>query len=177
MINVIPDKGRADIRKEYLFRLVTLCASAFGLSALIAVLVLSPLYFGERTRRAVDEANLATLEASAQREAEGNSSQDLSRVAEELPLLEEKLASPRPTLFFASLVSAQNAAVQIHQLEFTGGESPAMRVIGNARTREALTSFSRALSGLPGKPVVDLPVSYLTKSEDAPFTLTLHFKK
>lgn len=174
MINVLPEQGRALLKREYRHRLATLCLLALSVASLLASVVLAPIYWGERERRLRLEADLVALEASAKREADSMTSRDMSAAAAELPRIEEKFSTVRPSLLFADALSLRDRTISVERLEFTAGEKVQVRVTGTASTREALTAYARRLGGLPGVQV-ELPVSNLTKGEDAPFSLSLTF--
>lgn len=175
MINVLPDEGRAYARKEYLTRLTALGSFMLGALFLFASLALLPAYLAGAERKGVLEEKLAAAEALVRREMDTSISRDMEQAAVALPLLEQKAAAPRPSAYLGEILAARDGSVALTRMEFTGGSSPVLRILGEARTRDGLIAFFQRLKQLRGAPKVDLPVANLAKSEQMPFLITLSF--
>ncbi len=177
MINVLPEEGRAAARAVYSLRLLSLGFFLAGGLAFFALIALLPAYFSAREESEAARERLSLAEASLRKETESSIGKDITLAGKAVPLLSSRLAAPRPTPLLEGVFAARDASIRLSRLEFTGGGNQTVRVSGTAGTRDALISFNRKLSSLPGAPSVDLPVSNLAKSENAAFTLTIQFKK
>lgn len=170
MINILPERGRAQARRIYLLRLssVALCAASAAL--LIMAAFLSSGYLNSL---AEEEAARGEALAMENQEAEGRELEaPVAAARDELDAYEPLLERAQVSVSIASVLAARDPAVTLSLISYDR-TTGIVRVSGIADTRESLLAFERAARRLPLAAEVILPVSDLARSTNAPFSLTI----
>lgn len=173
MLKLLLKEEKNVIKKEYIFRFLTILF--FGLSAVIALFLISlvPTYFLLK----IDQKVL-TQELDVAQDSELNI---------ERKKLKEKLADLQQTLnivdtpnteisfYIQKITERQPRDVSILNLSFekVGGKE-VVTVQGNANGRSSLASFIDVLEEVPEFENVNLPFSSFTRDSDIPFSITIN---
>lgn len=172
MINILPDHGRATARRIYRLRLVAIVLWAAAIACLIAAGLLSPAYFRALASEAASRAESAAL-------GEGNvKNKDADELLAAATTYVEAYAPYLSGLSIGERIvaisEARPAGITFSRIGYEKG-SDSVRVSGIASTRDALLSFEKSLRTLPHVEAVELPVSDLAKSTQAPFSVSVRF--
>lgn len=172
MINILPEQGRTRARFVYRLRLVAVLLWASAAVCLIAGALLSPAYFSARAEETAARAESAALGDGGEkgREAEAPLVTAATYLEVYTPLLAGASVGDRVAL----ALSVRPAGIVFSQISYDRA-SDLVRVHGVASTREELLRFERALKALPDVLKVDLPVSDLARSTQAPFSVSIQF--
>lgn len=170
MINILPERGRSQARRTYLFRLLAVALSAASAAMLIMAAFLSSGYLNSLAREEAARQEAAAMELKTEegRELEA----PIAAARDELEAYEPLLARTQVGESIASVLSVRNADIALSLISYDRS-ARTVRVSGIAATRESLLSFERAARALPEAAEVILPVSDLARSTNAPFSLTI----
>lgn len=173
MINLLPDSGRGEIRREYRSRLIATALWGVALVSALTAAALLPSYFLSQAKQ-----EAATVELTVAESARGNAGEGVAAelaVARDVAVALEDIVVQKPPLelIFAVLArKPEDVSVTLLQYERTPRRET-LRIQGEAADREGLIAFRRELTVLQGADHVDLPVSNLAKSTDIPYVMTV----
>lgn len=173
MINILPERGRKEVKRTYVMRLSAAALFAASAAMLIMAAFLSSGYLNSLAREeaAREEARIME-EAEEGRELEA----PIAAAREELDAYEPLLAQVQVGESIAAVLAARNDEVALSLISYDRS-TRIVRVSGVAMRRESLLSFERAARGLPLAAEVQLPVSDLARSTNAPFSLTIRLNE
>lgn len=174
MINILPERGRSEVRRIYLLRLssLALCAAAVALLIMAAFLLSGYLESLAAEKAARTEASAIEDESEESRALEA----PIMAAREQLEAYEPLIESEPIRNAVLAAVDAKDAGVALSLITYDRA-TRTLRVSGMAATRESLLSFERTLRSTPQVEEVLLPVSDLARSTNAPFSVTLRFKE
>jgi len=176
MFNVLPQEEKIAIQKEYRVRRLIVIGVFFIITLIIGLILLFPSYLVSQ----INAQNTASLLEAIQQELQKSKShvatpEDISALREKIALLNAAKSSVSVSNLFSIIVAKKGNAVQLSNFTFKKNSDGTLELAvgGNARTRDALTQFSRALEADPAFSAVDLPISSLAKDKDIDFTMTI----
>lgn len=175
MINLLPIKEKKKIRRDYVFRLLTIVLGAVSVSTIIGIVTLFPSYFISdfQKRAAVDQA-----ERLKKIDGEGDQ-ENIVRVLKEAQQKLDILSPEREKVFlrtiFDTAISYKPSTVILTGLVYQKENEDKARFIinGVADRREDLLVFSQNLERDALFDDVELPVSNLAQDRNINFTLTI----
>lgn len=173
MINLLPDVGRNEIRREYRSRFIATALWGVALVSTFTAAALLPAYFLSQAKQEAATVELSVAEGARGSVGEGVAA-ELTAARDAAAALEGTVSQTPPSeLIFAVLArKPRDVSVTLLQYGRSAGRET-LRIQGEASNRDALISFRRELALLTGADSVDLPVSNLAKSTDIPYVMTV----
>lgn len=175
MINLLPVEEKKKIRRDYVFRLLTVALGVVSLSAIIGIVTLFPSYFISdfQKRAAIEEA-----ERTRKTGGEGDQ-ENIASLLKEAQLKLKILSPEREKVFlrtvFDTAIGYKPNTVALTGMVYQEGSEGELTFIinGVADNREDLLVFSQDLKRDTLFDDVELPVSNLAKDRNINFTLTV----
>jgi multidrug efflux pump subunit AcrB len=175
MLSLLLKEEKREIRKEYLFRYLTILF--FGVAGIIFLVSASliPSYFLLK----IDQKVL-NQELSVAQDAELNS--DRQRLKEKLAELQKTLnivdtPSVEVSGFIQSITEKQPRDINILNINFSELAGVKNIVLqGTANSRGSLAGFIDSLETVPEFKSVNLPFSSFTRDSDIPFSITINLE-
>ncbi len=178
MLNLLPQKQKILLQKEYSGRRMIVWLGSIALALVISLILLSPSYFLTRIRaeeargelesakRALD-AELPPKEMLAEFQAAVRNAEALKPLTKSLSVYE-----------LVKLFEARPKTIRITGISFSEQAEgrPTIVVNGRAENRDGLTAFGRALEERVEFATVNLPVSNFVKEKDIDFSMTVVLK-
>lgn len=177
MANILPEKMKKAVKKQYILRIFALLLFASSIAGLFGSVLLVPTF----TQSRGELANVLKEHVNASKlinKKEYKSLQDIvhatNKQLEKLNKLEDKdvgalideLTNIRES--FADVIAIQT----IHYIKHEGG-ADRLRVSGIAEDRSALSEFTTGLGESKIFEKVDLPLANLADSEETPFAIII----
>jgi len=174
MSNLLPKKNKKRIRTEYLLRLLITFMILSALTLVFSFIFLIPSYLlsGERAKVATGEVN--SLKNQLEQRQKEETSLALFSTNEEIEVLNLSL-SPNLTKAISLIISEIGVSIGIHSFTFAESSKGEKTIFigGEARNRDSLIEFTKALENLNQFARVELPVSNLAKNKDINFNISL----
>lgn len=175
MLNLLLKEEKQEIKKEYLFRYLTIALFCLSGIFILCIGSLIPSYFLLK----VDQEVL-NQELSVAQDAELNS--DRQRLKEKLADLQKTLnivdtPSSQISIFIQKITEIQPRDINLLNIDFSNDDlGPKILLQGNANTRGSLASFIDSLETVPEFENVNLPFSSFARDSDIPFSITINLK-
>ncbi len=175
MFNLLPEKVRSKIKKEYLFRRgIVVMIFVISLQVLFLVMILPTWFVTIYKERVVrDEADkmnkyLSTLNM-------GPVNEKIKAINQKMSILNNALEYQSVTPFFDIVLSRKTESIFINRLAytFTSPTSATIVVDGVSANRESLVGFVKSLERTGKFIAVDLPISNLAKDKNISFSLKI----
>lgn len=178
MINLLPQKEKALITKEYHLRRLALYLVMLLVLALVAVVLLLPSYVLSLYKKNAAELSYIQPPVNDQEE----SKELLSRVNKgkaALSALVPEQPAKLPIELVTLITSLKTDDNTINSIKYTFKPPQSFEVVvtGVAETRQSLVAFKNALEAVPGLDKVELPVSNFAKDSNINFSLILKNKQ
>jgi multidrug efflux pump subunit AcrB len=172
MLKLLLNEKKKELKKEYLFRYLTILL--FGLSGILILFLISlvPIYFILK----IDQKVLKE-ELSVAQDAELNA--DRSRLKEKLTSLQQTLnivdtPSVEVSGYIQKITERQPRDISILNISFDKNtDSQTIILQGNANSRGSLATFIDSLETIEEFSTVNLPFSSFTRDSDIPFSITI----
>lgn len=177
MANLITEKQKIIVKREYYVRLVTVFL--FFPVTLLGVFILAyiiPYYLSLVNKDLIVMEQFRPVINVENKENVGKSlTQIVNQTNDELRALEVyNLANIAPSVYFNKIISNKNSDIQITKLSFSNtGKDQGLFVSGVARNREGLVDFIEDLKFKAGFAGVDSPISDFAKDSNIAFTLNI----
>lgn len=173
MLNLLLTEEKKEIKKEYVFRYVTIFF--FGLSAIFTLIFISliPTYVLLKL-----DQKVLNQELSVAQDAQLNS--DRQRLKEKLADLQKTLnivdtENSNIAYYIQSITDKQPRDINILKIDFKKTETSKSIVIqGTSNSRGGLASFIDVLETVPEFTSVNLPFSSFARDADVPFSITIN---
>jgi len=177
MINLIPNKDKKLMYRDFYFRLISLCFLMFGVSLIIASIIILPAYF-----YSYSEENLINTKIKEQ-ETENISSLDqnplliVKDLQNKLDLIENAIKNK--FIFSEKVVNEiilkKMSGIKITEIYYQNDlkTDKKINISGIALNRDVLLSFRLALEDDPSFSKIDLPISNFVKGSNIKFSLSL----
>ena len=175
MINILPESGRAHVKREYLLRLASSALFLLALLFLLCAVMLVPSYLFAtvaKQQAITEEARIA----ATQKASNSGEAATLVSANTQAKALDALLSAPLGSRYLSEILAVAPATISISHVSYAQGEM-SMAVSGEATTRDALLAFTKALKTIPGVVSADLPVGDLARDVKIPFNVTLTFSK
>ncbi|HEX8993894.1 MAG TPA: hypothetical protein VF803_01425 [Candidatus Paceibacterota bacterium] len=178
MINILPLRTKEFVRTLYYTRFAAVSFFAASFVLVIGACMLVPTYF--RASAAEDGLKIQAdaIDATMMQS-------DLPTAAAVGPAtlsLQKALSAQRdalrPSQVVDALLSARDATVSLQRIDITTNKTgTAVHISGVATTRDNLLAFKKRLGLVPGVSGVVLPPDALAPAQNAPFGITLSYKR
>ena len=175
MINILPESGRAHVKREYFLRLTSSALFLLALLFLLCAVMLVPSYLFATVARQQAEAEEARI-ATAQKASNSGEAATLVSANSQAKALDALLSAPKGSQYLSEVLALAAATISVVHVSYGQGDM-SMAVSGEAATRDALLSFTKALKTIPGVVSVDLPVGDLARDVKIPFNVSVTFSK
>lgn len=176
MINLLPDAYKKTINHEHWLRVVATNCLFFCYLAAMSLVLFFPSYVFTKIR--ADEVHTEGQAVQA-----GDGTRDVSKTIRELGVAAAKAREISARLTATSVhdvlhvLEGKPAGIRVVEISYTNHDDVNQLVLkGVARTREALTSFSKFLSAQAQFSAVDIPISNFAKDRNFEFTATVTIK-
>lgn len=173
MLNFLPNKTAAAVRRRYAARLAGAFALALGAGAATYGVALVPAIV--EGRRAVESlsARADALRASAETKEYGLAAREAAALRRDVAAAAVSL-NPAISSAVDGVIRAVPGDVSIASFSFSrvGTSTVQAKIEGVAKTRDALLLFRANLERAAGVSDVDVPVSSLARETDAAFSVT-----
>ena len=173
MINLLPEKQKRVLAREYAFRLCGVACPFLCYGLLISLAFLFPSYVLTKARADdVANQNKAQMQSSDQ---DHNVPQTLAALATASQKATELSAdiSVLPLYDILRMLESHPSAVHITEMSYTNKSKdtpPALIINGTANTREGLIAFNTFLASSTELSNVDIPISNFAKDSNFQFS-------
>ncbi len=174
--NLLPQRRRAALRRDYALRLGVVAALLASMLALSAAALLIPAYAFLSRSEAAEQARLASLEAALPPKDEAVVSIRLAALSSNIKTLTALASARSPSTLIRSLLAIPHEDIMLSGFTYasaSGKQSETFTVSGQAGTRDALRTYQLALQNVPFISSADLPVSAYAKDTNIPFDIVM----
>jgi len=177
MANIITEKQKKEIKRDYLVRLLSVC---FIISSLLGVFFLAyviPYYISiiQKDIRVTDQ--FASVINAENIENVGESvSRIVNKTLAQLDVIElYNNGDLSPSVYLSKIIENKNSDIQLSKLSYNkiGNSQGSFSISGVSDSRESLVIFIEALKTGAGFTNVEIPVSNFAKDSNVAFTLTI----
>jgi hypothetical protein len=179
MTNFLPEKLKKEVKREYLFRLLSFSSLSLLVVIMVAICFLMPSSFLSKTKinfidKQISDENATLLKSDPSLVSETKKTNEITGVLSSGINNEDQINS-----ILKKIINAKNDDVKISIFSFSIDPSGARKfsVQGTSNTRDSLISFTKDLKSLGIFANVDLPVSDLIKNSNVDFTIGLTLNK
>jgi hypothetical protein len=175
-INLLPYERQARLRRDYIYRLVTVSALVCTLVLAVHAALLIPTYRYVEQEITTRSQSLSTLEATLASADEQTLDARLQVLSQETAALGALATSTPESSTLAQLLSISHPGVRITAITLATASArlpAAGSITGVADTRDDLRSYYLAVSGASFITLANLPVSDYASAAQIPFTITL----
>ena len=177
MINLIPQRAKSSITREYWMRVVSVWLFILSGVTIIIAALLVPVF-------ALVNSQITAYSASAEEAISEVNKYDLSstalvRASQDAVKILRMQNDAKFTDYIALFESLENDSIVIERYEFTKQEEvlAPISISGKADTRQALADFREALLDNKDIETVFLPISNLAQDKNISFVITVTMKK
>lgn len=178
MLSLLLTKQKKDLKKEYTLRFVNVLLTFILISSVAWIIFLFPSYIivyselGELEKQSQEADSVGLAEHKSELEEKVKGLNQILTLFD----MEDKVLS---TEIIREITNAQTTGVSINvfNLGGLGTEREIINIQGSAANREALKSFSIALSNSKLFEEVELPLSSFVKESDIPFSISLYIQE
>jgi hypothetical protein len=175
--NLLPEKDKKKIKREYLTRLLIVILLFSALTISLNLLLLLPSYFLSNGDRGLIEERVSFLKSYLEIRKE-------SGITSVLPLTNEKIKAleiseiPKINSSIKSILSEKSRSIRINSfnLRSSNDGSRTLLISGRADNRDGLISFSESLKSTGSFVDIDLPLSNLAKNINVDFSIKIGLK-
>lgn len=177
MVNLLPQKTIAGLRRSYYLRLLTMLIIVLTVAVAIGTVLLVPSYVvSERSADASERYLIAVEETIGVRERAGVTD-DIRTLAEQLRILNEYANEPPAKPFFEDSLASLSSEIVVTGISFTKGDDAlGISLAGRADSRAALLAFVEALQENGRFEGVTIPVTQLALDSNIPFSITATYR-
>jgi len=179
MLNLLPAQQKRELKKEYIFRLLSVILVVFSILSLLATALLFPNYMISKSKEAFFENELENFN----KDNEDLSSENLENIIEEINQSLVLLNKNNNNNMSASdvvdiILKLKPNYIKIDQIFYTQKEGGInnIDIYGVAPDRKALNDFKTILEKSDKFSGIDLPISNFVKKTDVDFKITLNTK-
>lgn len=174
MINILPHNQKKIVEKIRTLRVVAITLWALIALAVVAGVLLIPLFVTINSRFSIVNQQISALE----QQGVVVSPVDVASLQERVNVLARKLTTkevPSPIEYIDMIRSASVSGIVLSGFVFVPGQSPLVEVAGTASSRQSLQNFVATLEKNPTVTLVESPVSNYVKSTNSPFNIAVTF--
>ena len=178
MVNLLPQKQKAQLRRAYYLRLVTTFTLLANVALVVGGVLLIPSYVvSERAAESAERYLAAIEETVAVRERAGVS-KTVRALDERLRILDTLAEQPKAVAALDAVLTKRTSGVRITGVGFIkeDGGATQLSIEGVASSRTTLLAFVDALRAAGTFGGVEVPVSQLAQEADIPFSLTATYR-
>lgn len=188
VINVLPDKEKRTLRKEYWMRFFTMLLNLIALASVVATLLLFPSYFLSRSKENLVENRLEVFNKENPGLTNSNIDKITSDINSKLGILDKAETSYQVSdKVLNNILSSRTSGIIFSQILFnekiiktsktTKIENlSVLEIYGTAINRDALRNFKTALDNNPNFTEVNLPISNFLEKSNLIFTISITMK-
>jgi hypothetical protein len=178
MINLLPQKEKALIHKEYLLRRIALYLAILFILAIIAGILLIPSYILSFSRRNAAESTLSQPATESQQQNTLLMNQ-IQKTKSALVVLAPENPVKLPTDIIGIITKHKTPQITVNDIsyKYIKPNSFIVSIKGLAKTRQSLTSFKASLEQEPGIAEIILPISNLAKDSNIEFSFEIKNKQ
>lgn len=175
MFNLLPEKIRVEIRKEYNQRRLVMILVFVIFLQIVFMIFLFPTWLMSVNKekdimmRSEDmNKNLSNLNISS-------TTSNIKSINSKLTIIDNKLQYPDIISFVNLVLSKRATSIKISDIVFlvNGAKKMTINLRGTSATRESLSSFSKSLQTITEFKSVDVPLSSYTKDKDLGFSVDI----
>ena len=178
MANLITEKKRSAIKRDYLIRLTSSFLLVLFSLCGFALAYTIPYYFVIKSENIKITQQKQGTDAENIENIKQNVSQIASQTTDELKVLELYNKNLVPSIYFSKIIEDKNPSIKITRLSMnqtTTGENVIL-VGGISADRAGLVAFIEDLKFEDGFSSVDSPISDFVKDKDISFTINIKVK-
>lgn len=175
MLNLLTQRERKSIKREYIVRAVAVGTVLALFTVVFAIAGIMPAYFQATVDLKIKTADLEQLSIESEREGDDTVALALTRTDTVLGFIDiTKKDKTLSTDIIRSALNARPSGVSVHALSFESVQDElALVVSGRAQTRAGLIEFSRRIEEGQGFNAVNVPAGDLAQTENINFRLTV----
>lgn len=173
MLNLLLTEEKKEIKKDYLFRYVSILLFCLSGVSLLIILTMIPSYVLLKIDQKVLRQELSVAQ-------DDQLNEDRKRLKEKLADLQKTLnivdtTQINSSLYLQKITEIQPRDINILNIDFIK-ESGANKIVlkGNANSRASLAAFIDLLEGVPEFSAVNLPFSSFARDSDIPFSININ---
>lgn len=177
MSNLLTEKQKTVIKREYLTRLVSLILFMAALLGVFFLAYIIPYYFSVSKKEALVTEQFGSVISIENEENVGESvSRIVNRTLDQVKIIELFTKDTvEPSIVFTKIIASKNDSIKINKLTFSRStkDKSQLTVSGISRDRDGLVDFIQALKTTGGFTSVDSPISDFAKENNISFTVNL----
>ncbi len=178
MINLLPQKEKALITKEYHLRRLALYLEMVLALAVVAALLLLPSYvLSLYKKNAAEQSYVQPPMTNQEENKELLSRANKGKAALSALVPEQPAKMPVELVTLITSLKTEDNTITSIKYTFKPPQSFEGVVTGIAANRQSLVAFKNALEAVPGLDKVELPVSNFAKDSNISFSLTIRNKQ
>lgn len=178
MINLLPQKTKKRLMRQYYIRLGTLVLSGVSVALFIGGVLLAPSYFSAQNTALSVERYRDALKGTVGLQEGTNATTLLSELKERVTILDEYHADAFMAEFFDVFDSRLTSGITVSSISLLHEEDDVVVGLkGSARTRQNLLAFVESLRESPRFSGVTLPVSQLVGESNTEFSIEMIYKE
>lgn len=172
---LLPDNLRVSIRREYRIKLIIVFCLMLTVAGVIGIVALFPSFIHAYSTQQSRTSSVSSTDSAKDKEYAKMKAEFASDYTQ-LRTITPYTKSSDPSEFINSIIDLKGN-IKINSIAFSRDASTTISLIirGIAPTRASLLVFKDKIESLDNT-TVDLPVSELTKSVDAPFSMQINQK-
>ena len=188
VINVLPDKEKRILRKEYWMRFFTMLLNLIALASVVATLLLFPSYFLSQSKENLVENKLEVFNKENPNLTNSNMDKITSDINSKLEILDKAETSYQINdKVLNNILSSRTSGITFSQILFNKKviktskvakteNLPVLEIHGIATNRDSLRNFKTVLDNNPNFAEVNLPISNFLEKSDLIFIISITMK-
>jgi Tfp pilus assembly protein PilN len=174
MINLLPEREKHELLKEYRLRVVVIVLVAACVLVAVSLLLLVPAYVLSNYQQQISRSRIATAnQAAVDKHAE--LIKQIQQVKQTIGVLQTPAKTIVPTDALNVVLRNKSAGISLTSLEYSATDF-SVALGGIAKTREDLARFSTAIKADSQVESVDFPISSLAKDTNLSFNVSIKLK-
>ena len=175
MLKLLLKEEKQKIRKDYLFRFLTLLFSGLSVISILFLLSLIPSYFILKLDQKVLNEKLSVAQDDALNIERQRLKEQLSSLQKTLNIVDDP--TNQISMYIQSITEKQSRDISLLNINYEKESGkPAIVLQGNANSRQSLASFINSLEQVPEFESVNLPFSSFARDTNIPFSITIYLK-
>jgi len=179
VINILPDKEKKILHREYWMRFFTMVLHLITLAGVVSILLLFPSYFISKSEENLVEEKLEMFNKENPNLTNNNMNKIIGDINSKLESFDKAKNSYQVgDDVLGNILTSRTEGISFSQILFNKkiADSSILEIHGIASNRDSLRNFKTVLDNNPSFSKVDLPVSNFLEKTNLPFTISIIMK-
>ena len=171
MANVLTQKHKKDLKKEYRLRLSSVALFLLAGAIAAAIVLLLPSFIMARTQQKTLEGEITLLKERVESQLGAEGKDIISVTNAKVAALKQSATQESIEPLFAEIARAVPVGVQVVRIAYDSPGAGELSVSGIAANRQSVLAFTDNLKAVEEFTSVDFPISNLAQDTDIVFSL------